>query len=79
MDYEIKATELSAGSVEGTFTAWLKQVGEKVRAGEPIAEVMTEKANIELVSPADGFLQAQLIKVDETFDQETVLGIVRGA
>jgi pyruvate dehydrogenase E2 component (dihydrolipoamide acetyltransferase) len=79
MDYEIKVTELSAGSVEGTFTAWLKQVGDQVRAGEPIAEVMTEKANIELVSPADGVLQAQLIKVDETFDQETVLGIVRGA
>jgi pyruvate dehydrogenase E2 component (dihydrolipoamide acetyltransferase) len=79
MDYEIKVTELSAGSVEGTFTAWLKQVGDQVRPGEPIAEVMTEKANIELASPADGVLQAQLIKVDETFDHETVLGIVRGA
>ena len=79
MDYEIKATELSAGSVEGTFTAWLKKVGDPVAKDEPIAEVMTEKANIELVSPADGVLQAQLIQVDEPFTHETVLGIVRGA
>lgn len=79
MDYEIKVTELSAGSVEGTFTAWLKNVGDPVRAGEPIAEVMTEKANIEIVSPADGVLHAQMVKVDDKFDDATVLGIVRGA
>jgi pyruvate/2-oxoglutarate dehydrogenase complex dihydrolipoamide acyltransferase (E2) component len=79
MDYEIKANELNQGSVEGTFIAWLKQVGEAVRAGEPIAEVMTEKANIELPSPADGILHAQLVGPDTPFTQETVLGIVRGA
>lgn len=79
MDYEIKATELSAGSVEGTFTAWLKNVGDPVKKGEPIAEVMTEKANIELASPADGVLQSQLLQADEPFTEETVLGIVRGA
>lgn len=79
MDYEIKATELNEGSVEGTFIAWLKAVGDAVRAGEPIAEVMTEKANIELASPADGVLQAQLIQPDAMFNQETILGIVRGS
>lgn len=79
MDYEIKTTELGEGSVEGTFTAWLKKVGEPVSAGEPIAEVMTEKANIEVVSPANGVLHAQLIQADAQFDHETILGIVRGA
>lgn len=79
MDYEIKATELNQGSVEGTFIAWLKEEGEAVRAGEPIAEVMTEKANIELGSPVDGILQARLIGPDASFNQDTVLGIVRGS
>lgn len=79
MDYEIKATELGEGSVEGTFTAWLKNVGDKVSQGEPIAEIMTEKANIEIVSPASGVLQSQMIKPEEMFTHETVFGIIRGA
>ncbi len=79
MDVEIKVPELGHGSEGGTFTAWLKGVGEPVRAEEPIAEIMTEKANVEVVSPADGVLHAQLVKTDDLFTQETILGIVRSA
>ena len=77
MDFEIKASELGHGSQEGTFTVWLKAPGDPVRAGDPIAEVMTEKANVELVSPADGVLHTQLVQANDTFTQETILGIVR--
>lgn len=79
MDVEIKVPELGHGSEGGTFTGWLKSVGEPVRTGDPIAEIMTEKANVEVVSPADGVLHAQHLQTDDMFKQETILGIVRSA
>ena len=55
MDIEIRVTELGESSSEWTFTCWLKAVGDAVSEGEPIAEVMTEKANVEIVSPQAAF------------------------
>jgi pyruvate dehydrogenase E2 component (dihydrolipoamide acetyltransferase) len=41
---------------EGTVTRWLKAVGDPVAAGEPIAEVETEKVIVEVVAPQAGVL-----------------------
>ena len=38
------------------ITAWLKQVGDPVRRGEPIAEIETDKTTIEMESLRDGTL-----------------------
>lgn len=38
------------------LTAWLKDKGDTVRSGEPIAEVETDKASFEVPAPADGVL-----------------------
>lgn len=35
---------------------WLKRKGQKVRKGEPLVELQTDKVNYELESPADGVL-----------------------
>jgi pyruvate dehydrogenase E2 component (dihydrolipoamide acetyltransferase) len=35
---------------------WLKRKGQKVRQGEPLVELQTDKVNYELDSPADGVL-----------------------
>jgi len=40
---------------------WLRQIGDAVRAGEPIAEIESEKSVTELESPADGFLVEILV------------------
>lgn len=77
MDIEIKVPAVSESADEWTFTAWLKAVGEPVRAGDPVAEIMTEKANVEVVSPADGVLHAQLVQVDDVGNEKTIIGIVR--
>lgn len=39
---------------------WLKQVGDPVRSGESLIEVETDKAAMEVESPTDGVLLAQL-------------------
>lgn len=41
---------------EGTLVAWKKQKGDKVSAGEVIAEIETDKATMEWESPEDGTL-----------------------
>jgi pyruvate/2-oxoglutarate dehydrogenase complex dihydrolipoamide acyltransferase (E2) component len=40
----------------GKITSWLKQVGDSVARGEPIAEIETDKATIEMESLAAGTL-----------------------
>ena len=40
----------------GTIVQWLKSAGERVTKGEPIAEIETDKATVELEAPASGTL-----------------------
>ena len=35
---------------------WFKRKGQKVRRGEPLVELQTDKVNYELDSPAEGIL-----------------------
>ena len=51
---EIKMPELGENVTEGTIVTWHRKVGEKVRKGEILAEVMTEKVNSEVESPVSG-------------------------
>lgn len=76
MEVEIKVPDLGDGASEATFTAWLKQVGDAVRAGDPIAEIMTEKVNLEVESPIDGTLRSQLVKADDIVQSGMVIGAV---
>jgi pyruvate/2-oxoglutarate dehydrogenase complex dihydrolipoamide acyltransferase (E2) component len=58
---EIPVPEME-GATEVTLAAWLKQPGDPVAAEEVIAEVLTDKANVEIVSPVAGRLAAQLVE-----------------
>jgi len=42
---------------EGEIIRWLKKEGERVEEGEPLLEVATDKANMEVEAPASGFLR----------------------
>src|ERR1700691_6599296 len=44
------------GMTDGTVLEWLKQVGEKVRKGECIAEVEAAKTTLEIEAPCNGVL-----------------------
>jgi pyruvate/2-oxoglutarate dehydrogenase complex dihydrolipoamide acyltransferase (E2) component len=43
---------------------WLKRKGQRVRQGEPIVELQTDKVNYELDSPAEGVLLEIVAKQD---------------
>src|SRR6266853_400781 len=53
---EIQMTKLSDTMTEGTLVAWKKKKGDKVLAGEVLAEIETDKATMEWEAPEDGML-----------------------
>jgi pyruvate dehydrogenase E2 component (dihydrolipoamide acetyltransferase) len=51
---------------EGTIVNCLIKVGDEVKKGDVIFEIETDKATLEMESPADGFVKHILVEVDET-------------
>lgn len=51
---------------EGTLTRWFKREGDAVKKGEPLFEVLTDKANIQVEATATGFLRRVLYAENET-------------
>jgi 2-oxoisovalerate dehydrogenase E2 component (dihydrolipoyl transacylase) len=60
--------QLGETIAEGTIGRWLKQVGEAVDMDEPLVEIITDKVNAEVPSPAAGVLGAILVDEGETVD-----------
>ena len=49
---DVTMPQLGETVTEGTITRWLKQVGERVEADEPLFEVSTDKVDSEVPAPA---------------------------
>jgi pyruvate dehydrogenase E1 component beta subunit len=47
---------MPASMAPGTLARWLRQVGDRVRTGDVIAEVETDKTLMEIESPCEGVL-----------------------
>jgi pyruvate dehydrogenase E2 component (dihydrolipoamide acetyltransferase) len=62
MPVEITMPQLSDTMTEGTLVKWLKKEGDKVRAGEIVAEVETDKATMEMESFEGGTLAVMVAK-----------------
>ncbi len=52
----IKVPELAESITEGTIVQWLKKVGDPIKKGDYIAELETDKVNIEIISEYNGIL-----------------------
>ena len=57
---------LSPPMEEGRLVKWLKNEGDVVKSGEPLAEVETDKAIMELVARGDGVLRKRLVGENES-------------
>ena len=56
MSTEVKLPRISQATKEAVIACWLKAEGDQVASGEPLLEVMTDKATVEIESPATGTL-----------------------
>src|SRR4051812_35513392 len=63
---EFKLPDIGEGVHEGEIVKWLVQVGQVVKADEPMVEVMTDKATVEIPSPVQGTVSEILAKEGET-------------
>jgi pyruvate dehydrogenase E2 component (dihydrolipoamide acetyltransferase) len=52
----VRMPKMSDTMIEGVIAGWLKKVGDKVKAGDILAEVETDKATMELDNYEDGTL-----------------------
>jgi 2-oxoglutarate dehydrogenase E2 component (dihydrolipoamide succinyltransferase) len=56
MPFNIVVPELGESVVEATVGKWLKKEGERVRIGEPVVELETDKVNLEVSAEKEGVL-----------------------
>jgi len=73
---EVNMPRLSDTMQEGTITRWLKQVGDEVKRGDVLAEVETDKANMEVESYDAGILEQVLVQEGETVPIGQVIAII---
>jgi pyruvate/2-oxoglutarate dehydrogenase complex dihydrolipoamide acyltransferase (E2) component len=70
--------EMWGDSTEGVVVTWIYQNGATVTAGKPIAEIMVEKAQLEITAPVSGTLT--ILAVPETvIGREQVVGRIEPA
>jgi pyruvate dehydrogenase E2 component (dihydrolipoamide acetyltransferase) len=60
MAYEFKLPDIGEGVVEGEIVRWLVKEGEVIKADQPMVEVMTDKATVEIPSPRAGRVLEQV-------------------
>ena len=70
---------LSPTMEEGKLVKWLRNEGDAVKTGDPIGEVETDKAIMELVARGDGVLRKRLINEGESVPVGTLVGVIAPA
>lgn len=64
------------GIEEGTVLRWLKNVGDRVRQGEPLVEIETAKATQEVEAPCSGILLEILLPEGKTATVDSDIAII---
>jgi pyruvate dehydrogenase E2 component (dihydrolipoyllysine-residue acetyltransferase) len=68
--------KLSPTMEEGQIARWLKKEGDKVSMGEPLAEIDTDKATMEMQALSNGVLRKILIGEGESAPLGQLIGII---
>src|SRR3954469_16026171 len=66
MATQVVMPKLSPTMEEGQLARWLKKEGDKVSMGEPLAEIDTDKATMEMQALSNGVLRKILIAEGES-------------
>jgi len=74
----VKLPKLGLTMEEATVLKWLKNVGEEVKEGESILLIETEKAVVEIQSPASGYLLKKMAKEGDSVKVGTPLAMIGG-
>lgn len=76
---EVVMPQMGADMVEGTIVKWLKHEGDSVKRGEIIAEIETDKANVEIEAFEGGVFRATLASEGDTIPVGQIIAIIASA
>lgn len=76
MRYEMKMPDLSTVEPDIRVIRWLAKVGQQVRRGDPILEVETDKATMEIESASDGTVAQLLAEPEQRVPVGQVIAIL---
>lgn len=73
MTFEFKLPDIGEGLVEGEITKWHVKEGDSIKENQPLVNVLTDKAEVEIPSPKNGKIlkllakEGQKVKVHSVF------------
>ena len=76
MPKQIRMPKLSDTMEEGTLLAWRKSVGDAVKRGEILAEIETDKADMEFESFTEGTIAALVIEPGTTVEVGKLIAVI---
>jgi pyruvate/2-oxoglutarate dehydrogenase complex dihydrolipoamide acyltransferase (E2) component len=72
----LRLPDLGASTGEAEVVVWLKAVGDAVTAGEPVLEVQSDKANVEVEASASGTLARVLAEEGQILKPGDPLAVI---
>ena len=76
MAYEFTLPDLGEGLTEGEIARWLVAEGEEIAEDQPLVEITTDKATVEIPSPAGGKVARILVGEGEVVPVGTLLVVI---
>jgi pyruvate dehydrogenase E2 component (dihydrolipoamide acetyltransferase) len=76
---EVVMPQMGADMTEGTIVRWLKAEGDPVERGEIIAEIETDKANVEIEAFESGIFRKTIRQEGDVVPVEGVIAIIAAA
>jgi 2-oxoglutarate dehydrogenase complex dihydrolipoamide succinyltransferase (E2) component len=74
--FEFKLPDLGEGVAEGEIVKWLVSEGQQIKEDQPMVEVMTDKATVQIPSPTSGVVKQILAKEGQTVKVGTNLVVL---
>lgn len=73
---EFKLPDVGEGTTEGEIVRWLVEVGERVSLDQPLVEIQTDKAVVELPAPRAGVVASRHGEVGQVIAVGTTLVVI---
>src|SRR5690606_10887785 len=77
--YSFKLPDVGEGTAEAEIAEWRVKVGDRVEEDQPLVDMMTDKATVELTSPVAGVVQSIAGKAGDKAAVGSVLVVLETA
>lgn len=76
MRVDVTMPNLGYDMEEGKLQRWLKQIGDSIERGEPLAEIETDKTTVEMEAIASGTLAEIVVQEGDTAAVGAVIAVL---